>query len=646
MRYTDIREGRFLDRPNRFIAHVSVDGVTETVHVKNTGRCKELLREGVTVYLEKSGNPNRSTAYDLVAVRKGERIINMDSAAPNRAAGEWLEKGGLYPEVESVTPECTYGSSRFDFRIQTRDRQIWVEVKGVTLEDKDTALFPDAPSLRALKHVEELARARREGFGAVLLFVVQMEGIRCFRPNRATQPEFADALLRARRAGVEILARGCRVTEEGMEIAYEIPVELELEAEDMAEAEQESPEKPDCARAEQNEAGQIAQGQIALGQIALEQIALEHIAPRLLPWYDENRRLLPWREDASPYRVWVSEIMLQQTRVEAVKPYFERFMVELPDIEALASVEEERLLKLWEGLGYYNRARNLQKAARKIMEEYEGHMPSRMEELLSLPGIGSYTAGAVASIAYGRPVPAVDGNVLRVLARFRMDGEDMTKPGVRKRIEQELAEAVPKDRPGDFNQAMMELGATVCLPNGAPRCHSCPLSTLCQAHTAGRELDFPGKKKKKERLVEEKTILVIQDGRKAAIRRRPPKGLLAGMYELPSMEGRRSREEVLLFLKEKGLRPIRIREMPEAKHIFTHREWRMTGFAVRVDELEPYCGDWEGLLFVDPADTRGRFPIPSAFAAYTGCLNIRPGNSRYETAAADEGRRSGRMEQR
>ncbi len=629
MRYTDIKEGKFLERPNRFIAHVSVDGAQERVHVKNTGRCKELLQEGVTVYLEKRAGSNRSTVYDLVAVRKGERIVNIDSAAPNRAAGEWLAKGGLYPEVEKISSERAYGASRFDFLVQTCGRQTWVEVKGVSLEVENTALFPDAPSLRALKHVEELIQAAKAGFGAVLLFVVQMEGIERFCPNRAAQPELAEALLRARRAGVEILARGCRVTEESMEIAYEIPVELEA--------------KPENGRDLEG----AAMEQTTQGQIALEQIDLEQIAPRLLPWYDGNRRILPWREEASPYRVWVSEIMLQQTRVEAVKPYFERFMVELPDIEALAKVEEERLLKLWEGLGYYNRARNLQKAAQKILEEYEGRMPSDMEELLSLPGIGSYTAGAVASIAYGRPAPAVDGNVLRVLARLRMDGDDMTKQSVKKRIQQELEKAIPQDRPGDFNQAMMELGATVCLPNGAPRCDSCPLRAICLAHAAGRELDFPGKKKKKERLAEERTILVIRDGKKAAIRRRPEKGLLAGMYELPSMEGRRSREEVLLFLKERGLRPIRIRELPEAKHIFTHREWHMTGFAVQVDELEPYKGDWEGLLFVEPADTQGRFPIPSAFGAYTDYLDITLGNNSCKNRSkAKESRRGGRMEYR
>ena len=254
------------------------------------------------------------------------------------------------------------------------------------LEAEGVAMFPDAPSLRALKHVEELITARENGYEAGILFVVQMEGIRYFTPNRQAQPAFARALERAEAAGVGLYAYGCHVTRDSMQISYEIPVIL-------------NPDK--------------------------EQDRLETIAAPLLKWYDENRRVLPWREDPAPYRVWISEIMLQQTRVEAVKPYFQRFMESLPDIAALADVPEDRLLKLWEGLGYYNRARNLKKAAGVIMAEYAGVMPAETEELLKLPGIGSYTAGAVASIAYGEPVPAVDGNVLRVISRYRMDDRDI-----------------------------------------------------------------------------------------------------------------------------------------------------------------------------------------------------------------------------
>ena len=592
MKYKNIVQGTFIDRPNRFIAFVEIEGRPEKVHVKNTGRCRELLQKGVTVYLEKSGNPGRKTAYDLVAVEKAGLLVNMDSAAPNLAAGEWLASGGLFAPVKLIKPECTYGNSRFDFYVESEAGKMWLEVKGVTLETQGTALFPDAPSLRALKHVEELIQAKKDGYEAGILFVVQMEGVRCFMPNRETQPAFAQALEKAKKAGVAIYARGCRVTKDSMEISYEIPVVL-------------NPEE------EKNE-------------------SLRDIAPPLMTWYDEHRRVLPWRENSAPYRVWVSEIMLQQTRVEAVKPYFERFMEAFPGIQDLAQAPEDRLLKLWEGLGYYNRARNLKKAAQIVMEEYGGRMPDCREELLKLPGIGSYTAGAVASIAYGRAVPAVDGNVLRVISRYRADGRDMLNDKVRKSVEEDLQAVMPPDRPGDFNQALMELGAVVCIPNGAPKCGECPWESFCQAHREGRETEFPKKAAKKARSIEKKTILVIQDAMKAAIRKRPAKGMLAGMYEFPSEEGHLSREEVLALLKEKGLHPLRIQRLPDSRHVFSHKEWDMIGYAVRVDELEPVGGTKDGLLFIEPSLTEKEYPIPSAYAAYTGYLQIRLGNDKFE----------------
>ena len=226
---------------------------------------------------------------------------------------------------------------------------------------------------------------------------------------------------------------------------------------------------------------------------------LRAIPKPLLKWYDSNRRILPWREEATPYRVWVSEIMLQQTRVEAVKPYFNRFMEALPDIEALAEAPEELLLKLWEGLGYYNRVRNLQKAAMQIVEDYGGVMPDSYEALLGLKGIGSYTAGAVSSIAYGKPNPAVDGNVLRVIARIRKDDRCISEDKVKKAVEQDLREIIPTDRPGDFNQAMMEIGACVCIPNGAPHCEECPLQHICMAYADGTQLQYPNKAKAKQK---------------------------------------------------------------------------------------------------------------------------------------------------
>lgn len=359
---------------------------------------------------------------------------------------------------------------------------------------------------------------------------------------------------------------------------------------------------------------------------------LSPIPKLLLTWYDANKRILPWREQPTPYRVWVSEIMLQQTRVEAVKPYFERFMRELPDIASLAAAEEETLLKLWEGLGYYNRVRNLQRAALQIMENYGGNMPDSYEELLKLTGIGSYTAGAIASIAFGKAYPAVDGNVLRVLSRVRADERLISDAKVKTAVEQELLAVMPTDRPGDFNQAMMEIGACVCLPNGAPLCENCPLQELCKAHEAGTETDYPRKAAKKARVIEEKTILIIRDEGRVAVRKRPGKGLLAGMYEFPWLEGYPSADEVVEYLAEKGIRTIQILPLQEGKHIFTHKEWHMKGYLVRVDELDPgkpaeMIKDW---LYIEPAETKEKYPIPSAFGVYTKMLRMKLGKARYE----------------
>lgn len=354
------------------------------------------------------------------------------------------------------------------------------------------------------------------------------------------------------------------------------------------------------------------------------------IPKQLLKWYDTNKRCLPWREDPTPYKVWVSEIMLQQTRVEAVKLYFQRFMEVLPDIESLAKAEEEQLLKLWEGLGYYNRVRNLQKAAIQIVEEFDGKMPAEYEGILKLKGIGTYTAGAIASIAFGVAVPAVDGNVLRVLSRIREDERLISDSKVKTAVEQELLSIMPADRPGDFNQALMELGACVCIPNGAPKCEICPVANLCKCCQNDTQYLYPQKEKKKERQIEEKTILVIRDEKKVALRKRPNKGLLAGMYEFPWLEGEKSADEVTRFFTENQMKIIRIVSLPKAKHIFTHKEWHMTGYMIWVDELaKPGVSKGEDRwLFVEPLDTKEHYPIPSAFAAYTHYFDISLGNKR------------------
>ena len=228
---------------------------------------------------------------------------------------------------------------------------------------------------------------------------------------------------------------------------------------------------------------------------------LRQTAEPLLEWYQKNARVLPWRsENPNPYHVWVSEIMLQQTRVEAVKPYYERFLSALPTVQALAEADEELLLKLWEGLGYYSRVRNMQKAAQQIVAEHNGEIPAEYSILLKLKGIGPYTAGAIASIAFSKPCAAVDGNVLRVMARLTADEGNIAEPAVRKYWEKEIMEALPKERPGDYNQALMELGATLCLPNGAPKCELCPLRAYCLAYRKNQTMLFPVKTKKSSRI--------------------------------------------------------------------------------------------------------------------------------------------------
>lgn len=364
----------------------------------------------------------------------------------------------------------------------------------------------------------------------------------------------------------------------------------------------------------------------------LKDYPIEPLTEPLLAWYGAHARVLPWREQPTPYRVWVSEIMLQQTRVEAVRPYFERFMAALPDVRALAACEEGRLLKLWEGLGYYNRVRNMQLAAKKIVELYGGELPADYDALLGLNGIGSYTAGAIASIAYGIPVPAVDGNVLRILMRVSEDGSDISKQSVKNSVEELLRPVMPKDRAGMFTQALMELGATVCVPNGAPKCGVCPWQPYCLANRHGSWRDFPVKGKQKPRRIEEKTVLLIRDGTRVLLHRRPAKGLLAGMYEFPNREGRLTMEEAVAYAADMGLTPVKIEPLERAKHIFSHVEWHMHGYMIRVaqlDEAETPAAGGE-YLFAEAADSEERYAIPAAFAEYTKYMNIRLGQEKYQ----------------
>ncbi len=350
----------------------------------------------------------------------------------------------------------------------------------------------------------------------------------------------------------------------------------------------------------------------------MDKALLEKMELPLLQWYRENKRELPWRDKNNAYYTWVSEIMLQQTRVEAVKPYFHRFIQKLPDVSALAACPEDELLKLWEGLGYYNRVRNMQKAAGQVMQEYQGKLPADYRKLLGLTGIGNYTAGAIASIAYKIPVPAVDGNVLRVISRVTKSYEDIMKQSVRKKMEEALLQVMPKDCPGDYNQALMELGAVVCVPNGMAKCNECPLRDICRANRENCVMELPVKTVKKPRKIEERTVLVIQDGERVAIRRRDAKGLLAGLYELPNYDGYLSEREVLDLIRSMNLDAVRIEQLSQAKHIFSHVEWRMVGYRVRVAALEEK--HQKDMIFVNREETRKKYAIPTAFAAYSGYI--------------------------
>ena len=341
----------------------------------------------------------------------------------------------------------------------------------------------------------------------------------------------------------------------------------------------------------------------------MEQFELKKIVDPLLAWYDSNARILPWREEPTAYRVWVSEIMLQQTRVEAVKPYYERFMNALPDVKALAEAEEETLLKLWEGLGYYSRVRNMKKAAIHIMEEHGGQIPADYEKLCKLPGIGAYTAGAIASIAYGLPEPAVDGNVLRVMKRIAGSYDDISKESVKRELREDIKAVMPMGRCGEFTQSLMELGALVCIPNGKPLCDQCPVMHLCKAFREGTTDKIPVKPAAKQRRIEEKTVYVMECNGKFALHKRDNSGLLAGLWELPNEDGKMDPKEAA-----KNMKAVVIEELGKAKHVFSHVEWHMMGYYLKLSEmLEEY--EWKSA-----DEIKNGYAIPAAFSAYTKYL--------------------------
>ena len=329
----------------------------------------------------------------------------------------------------------------------------------------------------------------------------------------------------------------------------------------------------------------------------------------LLLWYEINRRDLPWRRDKDPYHVWLSEIMLQQTRVEAVKGYYARFLETLPTIESLANADDELLHKLWERLGYYSRVRNLKKAAIRIMERHNGVFPQTHAEVSALAGIGPYTSGAICSIAFDLPTPAVDGNVLRVISRLTDDNTPIDKPAYRKEITENLAAIYP-DRAGDFTQALMELGATVCGPNRKPDCEHCPCRDFCLGCARGTAEELPVKKTRAQRRIEDKTVFILSCDHFYALHKRPDQGLLAGLWEFPNVSDKLKLEDSIAEVERLGLKPKEIIRQVEKKHIFTHIEWHMSGIYMEVKEK---TGE---LVWMSAEQIQKEAALPTAFRQF------------------------------
>lgn len=308
---------------------------------------------------------------------------------------------------------------------------------------------------------------------------------------------------------------------------------------------------------------------------------LKKLPQLLLPWFYNVKRDLPWRRDKEPYHIWLSEIMLQQTRVEAVKGYYARFLEELPSIAALAEAEDDRLTKLWEGLGYYSRVRNLKKAAITVMQEHNGEFPNTYAQIRKLPGIGDYTAGAICSIAFNQKTPAVDGNVLRVYSRLTDDDTPIDLPAVKKKVSEQLQIIYP-DQAGDFTQALMELGATVCGPNRKPDCENCPCRGICLGYEHKTAEKLPVKSPKRDRRQENMTVFILCCDGQYALEKRDDNGLLAGLWQFPNTAGYLEPEQAIDFLKNRNIMVSDILRQSEKKHIFTHIQWNMRGYYMTV----------------------------------------------------------------
>lgn len=330
----------------------------------------------------------------------------------------------------------------------------------------------------------------------------------------------------------------------------------------------------------------------------------------LLPWYARHARDLPWRRDREPYHIWLSEIMLQQTRVEAVKGYYARFLAALPDIQALAEADGELVNKLWEGLGYYSRARNLHRAAKEIVSRYQGVFPADYEAIRALPGIGDYTAGAIGSIAFDLPTPAVDGNVLRVTSRITASRACVDDVQVKREIRDALAAIYPAGQCGQFTQSLMELGATVCIPNGVPDCANCPVREICSANAQSIQTLLPVRAAKRQRKQEIKTVLIFDCDGSIALQKRPEQGLLAGLWQLPEAEGRLQPDQAVALAESWGVKPRDMLKQVEKNHIFTHIEWKMTGFYFRCAAMP------EQFIWAAPEDLDRMYSVPTAYRQF------------------------------
>ena len=329
----------------------------------------------------------------------------------------------------------------------------------------------------------------------------------------------------------------------------------------------------------------------------------------LLPWYEAQKRTLPWREDRDAYHIWISEIMLQQTRVEAVKGYYARFLAELPNVQALAVCDDQKLHKLWEGLGYYSRVRNLKKAAQVIVSQYGGVFPRDYRAVLALPGIGEYTAGAICSIAFSQPTPAVDGNVLRVCARLTDDASPIDLAQTKQKVRTALAAIYPPNA-GEFTQSLMELGATLCGPNRPPQCGQCPCREICAACQNGTAPALPVRSPRREKRQEDRTVLILRCGHRYALRRRENTGLLAGLWEFPNLAGKLELEEAMEAAREMGV-PIRGPERRvERKHIFTHIQWNLRGYYLEAQQ----CGG--DFVWLSEEEIRTQAALPTAFRQF------------------------------